>query len=107
MFIAATHCPLVCLCFPSQSINVDLGADVGVRIRRYPGHDVVVVPAPEAFILQRYTIVDLSVEFLGKRAIENPAQREVEAWDIFRDVDVSRAIERIYESKSRQPHVFP
>ena len=97
MFIAATPCPIVCLCFPSQSINVDLGADVVVRIRRYPGHDVVVVPAPEAFILQRYTIDDLGVEFLGKRAIENPAQREAEAWDKFGDVDVSRTIERIYE----------
>ena len=70
MFIAATPCPTVCLRFPSQSINVDLGADVGVRIRGYPGHDIVVVPAPEAFILQRYAIVDLSVELLGKRAIE-------------------------------------
>ena len=97
MFIAATPCPLVCLCFPSQSINVDLGADVVVRIRRYPGHDVVVVPAPEAFTLQRYTMVDLSVELFGKRAIENPAQREAETWDRFRDVDVSRTIERIYE----------
>ena len=97
MFIAATPCPLVCLCFPSQLINVDLGADVVVRIRRYPGHDVVVVPAPEAFILQRYTMVDLSVELFGKRAIENPAQREAETWDRFRDVDVSRTIERIYE----------
>ena len=97
MFIAATPCPLVCLCFPSQSINVDLGADVVVRIRRYPGHDVVVVPASEAFILQRYTMVDLSVELFGKRAIENPAQREAETWDRFRDVDVSRTIERIYE----------
>ena len=97
MLIAATPCPLVCLCFPSQSINIDLGADVGVRIRRYPGHDVVVVPAPEAFILQRYTIVDLSVELFDKRAIENPNQREAETWDRFRDVDMSRAIERIYE----------
>ena len=88
MFIAATPCPLVCLCFPSQSINVDLGADVVVRIRGYTGHDVVVVPAPEALVLQRYTIVDLSVEFLGKRAIENPDQREAETWDRFRDVDV-------------------
>ena len=61
----------------------------------------------EAFILQRYTIVNLSVKFVGKRAIENPAQREAETWDRLRDVDVSRAIERINESKSRQPHAFP
>ena len=88
MFIAATPCPLVCLCFSSQSINVDLGADVVVRIQRFHGHDVVVVPAPEAFILQWYTIVDLSVELLGKRVIENPAQREAETWVRFRDVDV-------------------
>ena len=97
MFIGATPCPLVCLCFPSQSINVSLGADVVVRMRRFPGHDVVVVPAPEAFILQRFIIVDLSVELLGKQAIENPAQREAETWGRFRDVDVSRTIEGIYE----------
>ena len=94
MFIAATPCSLARLIFPPQTINVDLGADVGVMIRRHPGHDVVVVPAPEAFILQLYTV---SVKLLGKRSIENSAQREAETWDRFRDVDVSRTIERICE----------
>ena len=63
----------------SQSVNVDLGAHVGVPPRGDSGDDVVVVPAPEVFLLQGHAVVELGVELLGKRVIEYPAQYEADA----------------------------
>lgn len=57
----------------SQSIKVYLGPAVLVGQRRNARNGIVVVAAPEVFVLHHGAVVDLGIEMLGEVAIKNPA----------------------------------
>lgn len=67
-----------------QSVEVDLGAHVRVGQRYDARHDVVVIPASEALLLEKCAVVQVTVESSGERSVEDPereSKRIIEAYE--------------------------
>ena len=66
-FIPARYFPAISKrLFSSQSIDVDLGADVGVGVKGPSRDNVVVISAPEVLVLQGRIVVDFRIEHFCK-----------------------------------------
>lgn len=60
----------------SQAIQVNLSADVDERGRRYPRHNVVVVPRSKVLFLQSDAVIHLGIEVLRGELVEYPSTVE-------------------------------